>query len=81
MFYGDGCPHCDRMEPLVGRLEKETRVKVVRREVWNNPKNSGLQEKYDRGICGGVPFFVNTTTRATICGEVSYRDLKVWARV
>jgi thiol-disulfide isomerase/thioredoxin len=79
MFYGDGCPHCETMEPLVARLEKEKSVAVARREVWNNAKNAALQDRYDKGICGGVPFFVNTRTRATLCGAATYRQLKMWA--
>lgn len=79
MFYGDGCPHCDKMEPLVTRLEKESKVKVERLEVWNDAKNSAEQEKYDTGICGGVPFFMNTVTGENICGEAPYKDLKKWA--
>lgn len=80
MFYGDGCPHCETMEPLVTRLEKEKRVAVRRLEVWNSHKNAAAQDKYDKGICGGVPFFVNTTTHATLCGAASYRHLVAWAK-
>lgn len=78
-FYGTECPHCLRMEPLVEKLEKETGVKVEKVEVWHNEENAKKMEGYDKGRCGGVPFFVNTDTDAIICGETSYENLKAWA--
>jgi thiol-disulfide isomerase/thioredoxin len=80
-FYGLECPHCHNMEPLVARLEKEANVKVDRIEVWHNEENAKKMEGYDKGRCGGVPFFMNTDTGAMICGEVPYEDLKSWAGV
>ena len=79
MFYGTECEHCHEMMPLVERLEKEERVKIERVEVWHNSKNAALLEKYDRGFCGGVPFFYNTKTEKWICGSANYDDLKAWA--
>ena len=35
--------------------------------------------QFDRGRCGGVPFFINTETDATICGEATIDELKAWA--
>ena len=78
-FFGRECPHCHNMDPLVDRLEKETGMKVERMEVWHNAENAQKMESYDHGKCGGVPFFVNTKTDATICGEVPYDVLKKWA--
>jgi len=79
MFYGTECPHCHVMVPLVERLEKETGVRVERLEVWHNEENAKLVETFDKGLCGGVPFFFNTKTRAFVCGEASYDELKKWA--
>jgi len=78
-FYGRECPHCINMEPLVKQLEQEANVKVERLEVWHNAENAKKMDGYDKGRCGGVPFFINTDTGAMICGEVSYDDLKAWA--
>jgi len=36
-------------------------------------------EKYDRGLCGGVPFFYNTDTDQFICGEEGEEALRKWA--
>lgn len=79
-FYGTECPHCNRMHPLVEQLEKELGVKVEKYEVWHNEENAHKMRDYDRGFCGGVPFFYNTSTGEYICGEAPYETLKEWAR-
>lgn len=78
-FYGTECPHCHRMDPLVERLEKELSVKVEKLEVWHNEANAQTMTHYDKGFCGGVPFFYNTATGEYICGEAPYEVLKEWA--
>ncbi|MBI4095476.1 MAG: hypothetical protein HY438_01295 [DPANN group archaeon] len=78
-FYGDGCVHCEEMAPLVGQLEKELGVKFEKYEVWNNMQNANMLEEYDKGRCGGVPFFFNTATGEFICGAVDYETFKKWA--
>ena len=56
-FYGEECPHCVDMHPLVERLEKECGVTVVKKEVWHNDENRRELEAIDDGsLCGGVPF-------------------------
>lgn len=79
-FYGTECSHCQRMRPLVRKLERETGVKVQRFEVWHNDKNAALMESIDKGRCGGVPFFYNSKTHDMICGEVDYESFKKWAK-
>lgn len=78
-FYGTECPHCNRMHPLVERLEKEVGLKVEKYEVWHNAENAEKMKEYDKDYCGGVPFFFNTETNDFICGEVPYEELKKWA--
>ena len=78
-FYGTECPHCVKMEPLIERLADETGLKIKRFEVWHNEANAKMLEETDKGFCGGVPFFFNTKTRAFVCGEASYDELKKWA--
>jgi thiol-disulfide isomerase/thioredoxin len=80
-FYGTECPHCEKMVPLIERLEKEAGVKIERFETWHNPDNAKKLSEHDDGTCGGVPFFVNTETGSKICGEVEYEDLKIWAGI
>ena len=78
-FYGDECPHCKRMEPLIDKLAAEG-LKVERYETWHDEKNAAMMEKYDRGLCGGVPFFFNTDSGKWICGATDYDSLKAWAQ-
>ena len=78
-FYGKECPHCVTMMPLVERLEKEAGLKVEKYEVRHNEENTKKMAEYDKGRCGGVPFFINTDTNVIICGEASYEELRNWA--
>lgn len=78
-FYGKECLHCMRMAPRVERLEKDTGLKVERYETWHDAENAKKLEEYDKIGCGGVPFFINTETGKTICGETTYEELKEWA--
>ena len=78
-FFGTECTHCHTMDPLIDRLEKETKVKVERLETWHNSENAKLLEKCDNGFCGGVPFFFNEKTGEKICGEVPYERILKWA--
>ena len=78
-FTGRECTHCHDSEPLVERLEKEKKVKVVKLEVWHDAKNAAVLEKLDNGKCGGVPFFFNENTGKWLCGTPEYKELKEWA--
>ncbi|MBI4167879.1 MAG: thioredoxin family protein [Candidatus Aenigmarchaeota archaeon] len=78
-FYGEECGPCIEMRPLIEKLEKEEGVKVTGLEVWHNAKNLEILRKYDKGRCGGVPFFFNKKTGEWICGSTGYEDLKRWA--
>ena len=78
-FYGEACPHCIQMKPLVEKLEKELGVKLKKYEVWHNEENSRKMDEYDTGLCGGVPFFFNTESKAFFCGSSEYEKLKEWA--
>jgi hypothetical protein len=67
------------MAPLVERLKEETGVKVETREVWHSEANAMIMKQYDKGFCGGVPFFFNKKTGKWICGEADFDRLKQWA--
>ena len=61
------------------RLEDEEDVKVERLEVWHNEANMKRMREFDKGYCGGVPFFFNTKTEKWICGSADFERLKKWA--
>jgi hypothetical protein len=67
------------MDPLVERLEDEAGVKVEQLEVWHNEANAKTMREYDKGYCGGVPFFFNKKTGKWICGSTDYERFKKWA--
>lgn len=80
-FYGETCPHCISMKPLIKKLEKEHNVEINKLEVWNNTENQKVMQKYQAIIeqaCGGfaaVPSFVNTKTHQALCGEHDEADI------
>lgn len=78
-FYGDGCPHCKKMEPLVEKLNQEEDFEIETFEVWNNDENAEKMKEHDDGKCGGVPFFINTESGEFICGEADEETLRKWA--
>ena len=56
MFHGRECPHCQKMHPIVDRLEQETDVSIERLEVWHDDKNADLMRSKREIItsrCGG----------------------------
>jgi len=78
-FYGTECVHCREMDPLIKRLEQEENLKIIRLEVWHNAQNAELLTKLDKIGCGGVPFFHNKKTGASLCGSVDWERFKKWA--
>lgn len=82
-FYGQECPHCDRMRTLTDELMLVyPHVKIIRKEVWHNKENMEFIKTLDKGdACGGVPFYFNTDTKKWLCGEVTMEELKEWAGV
>jgi thiol-disulfide isomerase/thioredoxin len=79
-FYGEECPHCQKMLKLTDKLMKEfSDITIVRKEVWHNKENMELVKKCDAGDeCGGLPFYYNTETKKWLCGETGYEELKEW---
>ncbi len=81
-FYGETCPHCVSMRPVVESLEKELGIEIRKLEVWNDADNKKLMAEYEGIIseaCGGyaaVPSFVNTKTKQALCGAHDSKDIK-----
>lgn len=64
-FYGQEYPHCLKMADLVMRLKKEAGVDIEQYEVWHNEQNLKKMQEYDKGLCGGVPFFICLSMKTT----------------
>jgi len=45
-FYGEGCPHCSRVEPFVAQVEREYAIQFHRFEIYNNRENLKLLDDY-----------------------------------
>lgn len=80
-FYGETCPHCMSMKPVVADIEAETGETIEKLEVWNNEENLKKMESYGDLIgeaCGGlpgVPAFVNVDTNQALCGAHDKVDI------
>jgi thiol-disulfide isomerase/thioredoxin len=80
-FYGETCPHCISMKPVIAKIEASHNTTVKKLEVWNSPENQKIMEKYTDIIseaCGGfaaVPAFVNTKTGQALCGAHDEADI------
>lgn len=68
------------MKPLVEQLTTEEGLAIESYEVWHNLENAAKMKEYDKGFCGGVPFFFNTEIGKHICGGTDYETLKQWAK-
>jgi len=79
-FYGAECDHCKMVAGFLDRLEEEDGVKVERLEVWHNSANQQRFFSLGQGKCGGVPFLINTTTGAFLCGPKEYEKVHDWAQ-
>ncbi len=77
-FYGEECPHCHVMMPIVDKLIGEG-IEITKLETWHNPENASLFEAKDKGVCGGVPLCIDDVTGKSICGEASEEEVRKWA--
>ena len=81
-FYGETCPHCLTMRPIIEKLEKDLDVEISKLEVWEHPDNQAVMNGYEDIVgqaCGGfagVPSFVNTQTKQALCGAQDPEVLK-----
>ncbi len=77
-FYGKECPHCVTMMPMIDKLIEEG-IAIEKFETWHDEGNAEKLKEYDRGLCGGVPFFYNTESKQFICGETDEETIRKWA--
>lgn len=74
-YYGETCPHCIAMKPVIEEVERELGVTFEKLEVWDNEENARKLEEVDRGRCGGVPYFYNSETDKFVCGATSKENI------
>jgi len=77
-FYGAECPHCLAVASIVNRLKQEG-FEIEQFETWHHEENAEKLKEFDKGFCGGVPFFINTQSGKWICGSATYETLHAWA--
>lgn len=66
------------MLPLVEKLNKEgAEIEIL--ETWHNAENAKKLETFDTGLCGGVPFFYNATSKKFLCGEATEEEVRKWS--
>ena len=80
-FYGEECPHCIKMAPVLEKIELETGVEFTKLEVWHNETNQEIMLLHASDIerdCGmlGVPAFYSEKTNKAVCGEMTEAQLK-----
>ena len=75
-FYGDGCVHCAKVEPLLERLEeKYPELSLEKLEVYNNATNQqrfvALNQQHNTTNAGIPEIFIGNTV---LQGEVQIQD-------
>lgn len=78
-YYGEECPHCHDMMPLVDTLIQEG-IEITKLETWHNEEHAKQLAGVDKGRCGGVPYFYNSENDQFICGSASEERVRAWAQ-
>lgn len=82
LFYGDGCPHCEKVDEYIADNKIEDKVDFTRLEVWYNKNNQNvLIEAAKRCNIGsnefGVPFLYNPSMNLEQDGECYVGDINI----
>lgn len=71
LFYGNTCPHCKDVEEWMEKNKIEEKIKIVKKEVYDNQENSQELAKVAEG-CGlptysiGVPFLYTSEGKCLV---------------
>lgn len=62
-FWGDGCPHCAKVQEFFDGWENYNKVDITKREIYNNRVNANLMNRRAQSCNiptnqAGVPFLV-----------------------
>ena len=52
-FHSDNCDHCEQMEPVLKRLERDLGTKIRRINIFRRREFYGLLEAMGHDECGG----------------------------
>lgn len=44
-FWGNGCPHCANVSAFLDTWSEKDKIKIDKKEVWNNPTNAALMQE------------------------------------
>ncbi len=44
-FWGNGCPHCVNVSEFLDNWSGKDKIKIDKKEVWNNPANAALMQE------------------------------------
>lgn len=79
LFYGEGCPHCKKIEEYIKTNKIDEKVQFDLKEVWYNKENASvMQGKAD--ICKipkdnlGVPLLFDGPNSKCYVGEIEIQD-------
>lgn len=81
LFWGDGCPHCEKVKTYIKDNNLESKVKIIYKEVYLNKENQKLLESTaqkcpeidtSRGI--GVPLAFDTKNSKCLYGDTPIID-------
>ena len=74
IYYGNGCPHCKKVEEYILSENIDEKIKINMKEIWYNKDNANeISEKAD--ICGmdkeklGVPLLFDSNTKKCLTGD------------
>ena len=77
-YYGEECPHCHHMMPLVDKLIGEGR-EIQKFETWHNEEHAAMLEKADGGVVVVCRSFSQYRHNQFICGAADEERVRAWA--
>lgn len=84
-FYGEECPHCKKMAPILEQVENDTGIFFEKLEVWHNDTNRAEYLRHMESVMKDcnlqhegivVPTFMSMKNNKAICGEKTIDQLK-----
>lgn len=81
LFWGNGCPHCEKVKEYIKEKNLESKVKIVYKEVFSNQDNQKQLETtvqkcpeidVSKGI--GVPLAFDTQNNKCLYGDTAIID-------